>query len=51
VLARMVPNEEIRTKIDEYAMLYEDQRGPIFSNVMTVQYIKQKSHSKLISAC
>jgi hypothetical protein len=37
VLTRMEPNEEIRSKIDEYAMLYEDQRGPIFSNVMALQ--------------
>jgi hypothetical protein len=36
VLARMEPTEEIRTKIDEYAMLYEDQWGLIFSNVMVV---------------
>jgi hypothetical protein len=51
VLARMEPNEEIRSKIDEYAMLYEDQRGPIFANVMALQNIQQKSPSKLISAC
>jgi hypothetical protein len=43
MLARMEPNEEIRTKIDEYAMLYEDQRGPIFSNMMAVQNIKKKA--------
>jgi hypothetical protein len=51
VLARMEPNAKIRTKIDEYAMLYEDQRGPIFSNEMALQNIQQKSPSKLISAC
>jgi hypothetical protein len=51
VLARMEPNEEIWTKIDKYVMLYEDQPGPIFSNVMVVQNIKQKNPSKLISAC
>jgi hypothetical protein len=51
VLARMEPNEEIWSKIDEYAMLYEDQQGSIFSNVMTLQNIQQKSPSKLISAC
>jgi hypothetical protein len=51
VLARMEPNEEIWSKIDEYAMLYEDQRGPIFANVMALQNIQQKSPSKLISAC
>jgi hypothetical protein len=50
VLARMEPNVEIRTKIDEYAMLYEDQRGPLFSNEMALQNIRQKSPSKLISA-
>jgi hypothetical protein len=50
VLARMEPNAEIRTKINEYAMLYEDQQGPIFSNKMTLQNIQQKSPSKLISA-
>jgi hypothetical protein len=49
VLARMEPNEEIRTKIDEYAN--EDQQGSIFSNVMALQNIQQKSPSKLISAC
>jgi hypothetical protein len=48
VLARMEPNEDIRTKIDEYAMLYEDQRGSIFSNVMALQNIQQKNPSKLI---
>jgi hypothetical protein len=37
VLARMEPNVEIRTKIDESAMLYEDQQGPIFSNEMALQ--------------
>jgi hypothetical protein len=50
VLARMEPNAEIRTKINVYAMLYEDQQGPIFSNKMTLQNIQQKSPSKLISA-
>jgi hypothetical protein len=43
VIVRMEPNEEIQTKIDEYAMLYEDQRGSIFSNVMALQNIQQKS--------
>jgi hypothetical protein len=43
VLARMEPNEDIRTKIDEYAMLYEDQRGSIFSNVMALRNIQQKN--------
>jgi hypothetical protein len=51
VLTRMDPNEKIRSKIDEYAMLYEDQRRPIFSNMMALQNIQQKSPSKLISAC
>jgi hypothetical protein len=37
VLARMEPDEKIQTEIDECAMLYEDQQGPIFSNVMALQ--------------
>jgi hypothetical protein len=43
VLARMEPDEKIRTEIDERAMLYEDQRGPIFSNVIALQQIQQKN--------
>jgi hypothetical protein len=46
VLARMEPDEKIQTEIDECAMLYEDQRGPIFSNVMALQQIQQKSPRK-----
>jgi hypothetical protein len=39
VLARMEPDEKIWTEIDECAMLYEDQRWPIFSNVMALQQV------------
>jgi hypothetical protein len=32
----MEPNEEIRTKIDEYAMLYEDQQKLVAPSVEVV---------------
>jgi hypothetical protein len=41
VIARMEPDEKIQTEIDECAMLYEDQQGPIFSNVMALQQVQQ----------
>jgi hypothetical protein len=50
VLARMKPNEEIRSKIDEYAMLYEDQEGYLFKCDSTPKHSTKKT-SKLISAC
>ena len=46
VLARMEPDEEIRSKIDEYDMHHEDQRGPIFSNKLALENIQSKSPRK-----
>jgi molybdopterin biosynthesis enzyme len=49
VLARMEQDEVVRAKIDDYAMHYEDQRGPIFSNKLALQNIEAKSPRKSIS--
>jgi hypothetical protein len=46
VLARMKPNEEFRSMIDEYAMHYEDQRGPIFPSKLVLENIQSKSPRK-----
>ena len=46
VLARIEHDDEIRSKIDDYAMQYEDQRGSIFSNKLALQNIESKSPRK-----
>jgi hypothetical protein len=46
VLARMGPDDAIRSKIDEFAMHYEDQRGPILSNNLALASIETKSPRK-----
>lgn len=46
VLARMVQDENIRNKIDEQAMHYEDQRGDVFSNKLAIQNLESRSPSK-----
>ena len=46
VLAKMVEDENIRNKIDEQVMLYEDQRGDVFSNKLAIQNIESRSPSK-----
>jgi hypothetical protein len=45
----MEQDELVRAKIDDYAMHYEDQRGPIFSNKLALQNIEAKSPRKSIS--
>jgi hypothetical protein len=55
VLERMESDDAIRSKIDEFAMHYEEQRGPIFSSKLALANIEIKSPRKsvllLISAC
>ena len=46
VLGKMIQDENIRNKIDEQAMNYEDQRGDIFSSKMAIQNLETKSPSK-----
>lgn len=46
VLARMVQDENIRNKIDEQAMHYEDQRGDVFSNKLAIENLESRSPSK-----
>ena len=46
VLAKMVVDENIRNMIDEQVMLYEDQRGDVFSNKLAIQNIESRSPSK-----
>ena len=48
VLLRMEPDEAIRRKIDDFAMDYEEQRGPTFSNKMAIANIEFKSPRKYL---
>lgn len=43
VLARMESNEEIRSKINEHAMHYEDHRGSIFQTSWHLKTFKQRA--------
>jgi len=46
VLRRMVPEREIRNKINDQAMDYECQRGDAFSDEMAIENIESKSPRK-----
>lgn len=41
----MEADEEIMSKINAYAMHYEDQQGPIFSNKLALKNIQSKKAS------
>jgi hypothetical protein len=51
VLERMEPDDAIRSKIDEFAMHYEEQRGPIFSSKLALANIETKSPHKSMCFC
>jgi hypothetical protein len=42
----MEADEEIMSKINAYAMHYEDQQGPIFSNKLALKNIQSKKPRK-----
>lgn len=46
VLLKMVEDADLRNKIDKQVILYEDQRGDVFSNKMALQNIDSRSPSK-----
>lgn len=44
----MEADEEIMSKINAYAMHYEDQQGPIFSNKLALKNIQSKKASYVL---